>query len=85
MGPREVCEKYNLNRIEVDLIDRAVKRIRKESNDLAIIMGETDVVGTPSRPRFGSTPIPYPYPTPALGGEYDGDVSMSGPLTGFTL
>lgn len=82
---REVCEKYDLNRIEAALIDGAVRKMRKQNDDLNIIMGKTNVVGAPSRPRFGSTPIPYH--TPGLGGEYDGDMmpQMYGPLTGFTL
>lgn len=82
---REVCEKYDLNRIEAALIDGAVRKMRKQNDDLNIIMGKTNVVGAPSRPRFGNTPIPYR--TPGLGGEYDGDMMppMYGPLTGFTL
>lgn len=68
---REVCEKYNLNRIEVGLINDAVKKIQKQNDDLAIIMGKTDVVGTPTRPRFGD--IYTPYHTPGLNdGDYDG-------------
>lgn len=81
---REVCEKYDLNRIEAALIDGAVRKMRKQNDDLNTIMGKTNVVGVPSRPRFGSTPIPYR--TPGLGGEYDGDMMpMYTPPLGFPL
>lgn len=81
---REVCEKYDLNRIEVALIDGAVRKMRKQNDDLNIIMGRTNVVGAPSRPRFGNTPIPYR--TPGLGGEYGGDMMpMYTPPLGFPL
>ena len=82
---REVCEVYNLNRIDAAMIDAAVRKIQKDNNDLDIMMEKTSVVGTPSRPRFGNTPIPYR--TPGLGGEYDGDTMppMYNPLVGFPL
>lgn len=81
---REVCEVYNLNRIDAAMIGAAVRKIQRDNNDLDIMMGKT-ATGTPSRPRFGSTPIPYH--TPGLGGEYDGDTMppMYNPLVGFPL
>lgn len=75
---REVCEKYNLNRIDVTLIATAVRKIRKYSDDLDVIMGKTSVVGIPSRPSyFGNNPTPYS--TPGLDG-YD---YICDPTTGF--
>jgi hypothetical protein len=81
---REVCEVYNLNRIDAAMIGAAVRKIQRDNNDLDIMMGKT-ATGTPSRPRFGGTPIPYR--TPGLGGEYDGDTMppMYNPLVGFPL
>ena len=72
---REVCEKYDLNRIEVGLIDGAVRKMRKHNDDLNIIMGKSNVVGAPSRPCFGN--FSTPYSTPGLGGEYDGDTAAA--------
>lgn len=77
---REVCEKYNLNRIDAALIDGAVRKMRKHNDDLDIIMGPTSVVGSLPRPRFGNPPTPYR--TPGLGGDYDGDMgSMPDPFS----
>jgi hypothetical protein len=82
---REVCEVYNLNRIDAAMIGAAVRKIQRDNNDLDIMMGKT-ATGTPSRPRLGGTPIPY-HNLPGLGGEYDGDMMppICDPLTGFTL
>lgn len=65
---REVCEKYNLNRIDAAMIYGIVRKLRKENDDLKIIMGKTDVVGTPTMPH------PTPYSPYRIGtGDYDGD------------
>lgn len=56
---REVCERYHLNRIDVSMIDGVIRRMRKENDDLKIIMGKTECIGTP-RPRFNPT-YPHPY------------------------
>ena len=63
---REVCEKYHLNRIDVSMIYSIVRKMRKESDDLSIIMGKTAVVGNPTMPH----PAPY---SPYRIGDYDGD------------
>lgn len=56
---REVCEKYNLNRIDASMIYSIVRKLRKENDDLNIIMGKTECIGTPG-PRFDPT-YPHPY------------------------
>jgi hypothetical protein len=82
---REVCEKYNLHRIDIALINEVVKKLRKENDDLNIIMGKTSVVGTPAIPRYPGVPIPYR--TPGLSVDYDGDHSLPpcGTFDGFHL
>ena len=67
---REVCEKYNLNRIDVAMLYSIVRKMRKENDDLNIIMGKTDVVGTPTRPFYSNNPTPY---SPYRIGDCDGD------------
>jgi hypothetical protein len=57
---REVCEKYNLNRIDVSMIDTVVRKMRKENDDLKIIMGKTECIGTPG-PRFDPAYSPNTY------------------------
>lgn len=76
---RELCAKYNLHCIDIALINEVVKKLRKENDDLNIIMGKTSVVGTPAIPRYPNTPVPYR--TPGLGG-YD---YICDPTIGFPL
>ena len=60
---REVCEKYNLNRIDVAMIDSIVRKMRKDNDDLKIIMGKTERIDT-TRGRFNPAfvpPTPRPY------------------------
>jgi hypothetical protein len=82
---RELCAKYNLHCVDVALINDVVKKLRKENDDLNIIMGKTSVVGTPTIPRYSAVPIPYR--TPGLSGDYDGDHSLPpcGTFDGFHL
>lgn len=67
---REVCEKYHLNRIDVSMIYSIVRKMRKENDDLNIIMGKIDVVGTPTKPFYSNNPTPY---SPYRIGDCDGD------------
>ena len=81
---REVCEKYHLNRISIDLINDVVMKIRKQNDDLDIIMGKTNVIGNPSRSRFDNPLTPHHIYTPDLGIDC-GNLPMYDPSVGFHL
>lgn len=80
---RELCEKYRLNRIDIYLINGIVRKMRKQNDDLDIIMGKTDVIGNPSRSCFDDPLTPHYTYTPDLGINA-GNLPMYDPL-GFQL